>query len=385
VGRSACWLEHYLFSLFSANIIRPVDNVPTVLTLITAPSGNTSGPHAMKPEALSPPPAVGHVIALVGLLTIRSLTAPGPLQAQDEPVISRILERRPHHRMMEYTRILIDTNRTPTRTSASTPRSPMDFITSRTADAGRSILLGQLKDSMGVLLPPNEVLYAAFEGIRADMVYRYRKGSFEASVILREQPLLPREFKPESTLIELATEFLEPPRRILNDEEHPMDGDPEMFERADQMIDFGDILMVRGQAFAADAGFILTQPVGGTVSAGSSKTFTVVAEGKCLLYQWYLNGVSIAGANAPTYTLTPCNWPTPAKTTWSCAMTAPSSRATASPSRSTTRRRTLAVDKDDNIWMGGGVHYSVTDQRSTAPPAHPATRSISRATVVMAE
>jgi hypothetical protein len=35
------------------------------------------------------------------------------------------------------------------------------------------------------------------------------------------------------------------------------------------------------------APFIFTQPVGGAVNAGSSKTFTVVAEGKCLLYQWY--------------------------------------------------------------------------------------------------
>jgi hypothetical protein len=81
--------------------------------LTTAKSPNTSGPKRHETRSTLPPRAVGRVIALAGLLTIRMLTAPGSLQAQDEPVISRILERGPHHRVMEYARTLIDTNGAP--------------------------------------------------------------------------------------------------------------------------------------------------------------------------------------------------------------------------------------------------------------------------------
>ncbi len=146
---------------------------------------------------------------------------------------------------------------------------------------GRSVLLGQLKDSVGVVRPPNEVLYFdAFEGIAADMVYRYRKGSFEASAVLRERPLLPGDFNPESTLIELATEFIDPPQRILNDDERPIDPDPEAFERADQLIDFGDMQMVRGKAFSADTG-----SDSGEDSAVPVVKRWLVAEGRQVLFE----------------------------------------------------------------------------------------------------
>ncbi len=47
---------------------------------------------------------------------------------------------------------------------------------------------------------------------------------------------------------------------------------------------------------------IITQPLSITVNVGSAATFTVTATGTVpLLYQWYQNGVRIAGANASTY------------------------------------------------------------------------------------
>ena len=49
---------------------------------------------------------------------------------------------------------------------------------------------------------------------------------------------------------------------------------------------------------------ILTHPVAVTKTAGQSASFTVTASGKApLSYQWYLNGIQIAGANATSYTL----------------------------------------------------------------------------------
>jgi len=48
---------------------------------------------------------------------------------------------------------------------------------------------------------------------------------------------------------------------------------------------------------------ITTQPVGQTVTAGQSATFTVVAAGTApLSYQWQKNGVNVAGATAASYT-----------------------------------------------------------------------------------
>jgi hypothetical protein len=49
---------------------------------------------------------------------------------------------------------------------------------------------------------------------------------------------------------------------------------------------------------------ILTHPVAVTKTAGQSASFTVTAFGKApFSYQWYLNGIQIARANATLYTL----------------------------------------------------------------------------------
>jgi hypothetical protein len=49
---------------------------------------------------------------------------------------------------------------------------------------------------------------------------------------------------------------------------------------------------------------VLTQPIAATRTVGQSVTFTVAASGSgSLTYQWYLDGIPIAGANALSYTL----------------------------------------------------------------------------------
>ncbi len=53
-----------------------------------------------------------------------------------------------------------------------------------------------------------------------------------------------------------------------------------------------------------DAPAIATQPQSQTISLGSPVTFSVVATGPSLQYQWYKNNATIGGANASSYTIT---------------------------------------------------------------------------------
>ena len=57
------------------------------------------------------------------------------------------------------------------------------------------------------------------------------------------------------------------------------------------------------QVYGADVPIILTQPASQNVAAGSAATFSVAAGGQGpFTYQWMLNGMSIPGATASTYT-----------------------------------------------------------------------------------
>src|SRR5207249_4543565 len=56
----------------------------------------------------------------------------------------------------------------------------------------QSVLIAELKDSVGQLLGNNQVLYAdAFDGVKADVRYTNTKDGLEQDIILRERPPLP--------------------------------------------------------------------------------------------------------------------------------------------------------------------------------------------------
>jgi hypothetical protein len=78
------------------------------------------------------------------------------------------------------------------------------------AACGKSVLVAELKDCQGELLPPNRILYPdAFTTLRANVVYTYTKAGLEQDVVILEPPPSPESFglDPESARLEVLTEM----------------------------------------------------------------------------------------------------------------------------------------------------------------------------------
>ena len=128
--------------------------------------------------------------------------------------------------------------------------------------SGKSLQIAGIKDSIGALLPPNQIVYEnCFEGVAADLRLTYTKAAFESDVILKESisDIVAGEpdFAGDSTVrLEVWTEFIEPGnprivRRVLQEETDPQQrgamAEPDL---TDDILDFGDLLFIPGQAFA---------------------------------------------------------------------------------------------------------------------------------------
>ena len=113
---------------------------------------------------------------------------------------------------------------------------------------GKNVILAEVRDTEGTLYPPNVIVYEnAFNGVRADVRYTYRRSGFEQDVILREQPPTPKQLglDPETTRLEVMTEFIESPtpsKRTVGVESKA--------SGADQSLHFGAMTIVRGRAFS---------------------------------------------------------------------------------------------------------------------------------------
>ena len=110
----------------------------------------------------------------------------------------------------------------------------------------RSLLIAELRDAEGQLSGANRVVYpAAMDTIDAEVSLSFHKWGVEQFVSFRERFELPEGFNPESTFVEVWTEFFDPPppkvtTRLVNDIE-------------DACIDFGSMQMrPGGRAFTAN-------------------------------------------------------------------------------------------------------------------------------------
>ena len=126
------------------------------------------------------------------------------------------------------------------------------------AATGQNTLIASIKDSIGQLVAPNQIIYPdAFTDFKADVRYTYTKDGFEQDIILRENPPSPAEYgmNPDTTRLEVWTEFIDPPapvKELLTLRQQP---DPAIRasmaepDFTDEILKFGAMSINTGSAF----------------------------------------------------------------------------------------------------------------------------------------
>jgi hypothetical protein len=115
------------------------------------------------------------------------------------------------------------------------------------SSTGDAVLIAQLQDSEGQLISDNQVLYSdAFDGVKADVRYTYRRDGLEQDVILREQPPAPEAygFNPQTTELEVFTDFIDSPAASVAEVASDEPG-----VEPDQQVAWGATILGRGKAF----------------------------------------------------------------------------------------------------------------------------------------
>ena len=116
-------------------------------------------------------------------------------------------------------------------------------------DGQKSVMIAELKDSVGVVSGDNQVIYPdAFTDFKADLVYTYTKAGFEQDIVLREQPPTPESFglDPDTARLQVLTEFFNPPQPTIQSTTIPPQAGVAL---TDQSLGFGQMQMVLGKAF----------------------------------------------------------------------------------------------------------------------------------------
>jgi hypothetical protein len=130
--------------------------------------------------------------------------------------------------------------------------------------SGASVMLATIKDSIGVVVGANQVIYPdAFEGIKASIRYTYTRGGMEQDILLEEAPRAPNEYlagmDSTTTSLQVYTEFIEAPPAAVQShvryQETDLQRRPVMAfpDIVDQALDFGLMHVGSGRAFLTGA------------------------------------------------------------------------------------------------------------------------------------
>jgi hypothetical protein len=133
----------------------------------------------------------------------------------------------------------------------------------RDVATGQSVMIAEIKDSIGALFAPSRIVYSdAFTDFKVDVVYDYSIAGFEQTVVVRENPPSPSAYglNPATTILEAWTEFLEPPApQVTARTLSPLQANAPALP--DQKLDFGAMHMGKGRAFTLE-NLNLEVPVG---------------------------------------------------------------------------------------------------------------------------
>jgi hypothetical protein len=119
---------------------------------------------------------------------------------------------------------------------------------------GRSVLIAELKSSVGEVHQPNVVIYPNCfdgDGFTASLRYTYTRAGFEQDVILATRPPGPEEYglNPETSVLQVLTEFVDPPQpRKEIGQLKTLRGDVV----PDESLHFDSMMIGRGKAFSQD-------------------------------------------------------------------------------------------------------------------------------------
>jgi len=115
-------------------------------------------------------------------------------------------------------------------------------------DGSNTVLIAQLKDSVGQLVSSNQVIYPdAFTDFKADLVCTYRRSGFESDVVFRDQPPGPDQYglNPQTSRLQLLTEFFDTPEPTQTTGSTNQPGG-----LSDTTLQFGKTTMGHGKAFS---------------------------------------------------------------------------------------------------------------------------------------
>ncbi len=126
------------------------------------------------------------------------------------------------------------------------------------AQSGQAQLVAPVRDCVGELVPPNQVVFKSAFGPLADLRLVYTKSGIESDLVLLQAPTPPAGWNPQTTRLELWHEWTGAPApaqrpRVLYQESDPtLRGqmvDPDL---TDHILDFGDLWFPTGAAYATD-------------------------------------------------------------------------------------------------------------------------------------
>jgi hypothetical protein len=132
------------------------------------------------------------------------------------------------------------------------------FLAAHNLQTDERWLIAEVTNRIGLIAGKDQVIYTnAFDTITADIRFRYTKYSLEQDILFHENPTLPKGFSPETTRLEVWSEWFdsEPKAKITQALDLRADAagllPPSLID--DQTVDFGSARIGLGHAFSSDA------------------------------------------------------------------------------------------------------------------------------------